>query len=133
MAEKKVKENTEPPVWEWILAAVGLALVLVAIGATLYRAMTQEASPPSFETTVQSVTASPNGFVVAFRVKNTGSQTAAAVNIEADLMRAGEKIETGTASLSYVPAHSEREGGLFFRNDPRSFELEIRALGYEKP
>lgn len=136
MAEKTTssdRENTKPPVWEWILAALGVVLVGAAIGSTLFRAVTHEASPPSFEISVDSITPSVNGFVVAFRVKNTGSQTAASLNIEADLMKGAEKVETSAATLAYAPANSERRGGLFFTKDPRAFELQIRALGYERP
>ncbi len=135
MAEKtkSKKENTDPPVWEWILAAIGLVLVSGAIGTMIYRAAWQEMSPPNLIINVESISPASNGYVVEFRVKNTGSQTAAGLNIEGNLIKAGEKIETSTATLTYAPAYSERQGGMFFTKDPRNFELQIRALSYEKP
>ena len=35
--------------------------------------------------------------------------------------------------LDYLPPHSKRRGGLFFTRDPRQFELQARAFGYEEP
>ena len=130
---KNAKENSAPPVWEWILAAFGLVLVCVAIGSMIHRGVTQESSPPNLSIQVESTTPVQNGYAVAFRVKNTGTQTAAAVNIEAILMQGEEEMENGTATITYMPAGSEREGGVFFTKDPRALELRIRVLGYEKP
>ncbi len=135
--EKEKKENQErqkeTPVWEWIIAAVGLILVVAALGTTLYRAVTEESTPPILEISVKAIVPTSNGYLVEFRVKNTGNQTAAALTIEGELKRGAESVETSTASLAYAPANSQREGGLFFTKNPNEFELNIRALGYEKP
>jgi uncharacterized protein (TIGR02588 family) len=133
MAEKKKIKTEKPPFWEWGVAAVGVLLVGLAIGTALYRAVTLEAKPPDFEITVESIKPTSNGYVVNFRAKNSGNQTAAAVNIEANLEQAGQSIETSTATLTYVPSGSERLGGLFFTKDPNQHIIKIRALGYEKP
>jgi len=135
--EKEKKENQErqkeTPVWEWIIAAVGLILVVAALGTTLYRAVTKESTPPILEISVKAIVPTSNGYLVEFRVKNTGNQTAAALTIEGELKRGAESVETSTASLAYAPANSQREGGLFFTKNPNEFEVNIRALGYEKP
>ena len=135
--EKEKKENRErhkeTPIWEWIIAAVGLILVVGAIGTTLYRAVTEESTPPILEISVKAIVPTSNGYLVEFRVKNTGNQTAAALTIEGELKRGTESVETSTASLAYAPANSQREGGLFFTKNPNEFELNIRATGYEKP
>ena len=140
MAEEKSKnkeENQEPgrktPVWEWIIAAFGLILVVAATGTTLYRALTEESTPPILEISVNSVLPTATGYLVKFRVKNTGNQTAAALTIEGELKNGAESAEKSSATLTYVPSNSEREGGLFFVNNPQSFDLKIRATGYEQP
>jgi len=123
----------ETPVWEWIIAAVGLILVVGAIGSTLYRAVTEESTPPTLGVIVDSVQRNGDGYLVKFRVKNTGNQTAAAANIEGELKNGEETAETSSAALTYVPANSERRGGLFFTKNPQQFDLQIRAMGYEEP
>ena len=140
MAEKSKnkKENRgrqrEITVWEWIIAGVGLILVVAALGTTAYRAVTEESTPPIIEISIiEPVVPMANGYLVKFQVKNTGTQTAASLTVEGSLNRGGESVETSTTTLNYAPANSRREGGLFFTKNPNEFELNIRALGYEKP
>lgn len=118
------------PVFEWVIAAVGLALVVVAIGTTVYRAMTEESTPPKLEVIINSISPNGNGYLVRFTVKNTGNQTAAAVAVEGKLK---DESETGTATLTYVPSNSERRGGLLFTKNPQQSDLRIRVTGYEEP
>jgi len=140
MAEEKSKDNAEnrerqqeTSVWEWLIAAAGLLLVIAALGTTLYRAVIEESTPPQLEISVETIVPTANGYLVKFRVKNTGNQTAAALTIEGELKQDAESAETSTATLAYAPAHSERRGGLFFTKNPRQFDLQIRATGYEEP
>jgi len=131
---KEIRERPkQTPVWEWIIAAVGLILVVAALGTTLYRAVTEESTPPILEISVEAIQPNANGYLVKFRVKNTGNQTAAGLTIEGELKRGEESAETSSATLAYTPANSQREGGLFFSKNPNEYKLEIRAKGYEKP
>ena len=131
--EENQRRQKETPVWEWIIAAIGLILVVAATGTTLYRAVTEKSTPPILEFSVEAIVPTANGYLVEFRVKNTGNQTAAGLTVEGELKRGEESVETSTATLAYAPANSQREGGLFFTKNPNDFELNIRALGYEKP
>lgn len=127
------KQETETPVWEWIIAVVGLILVLGAVGSTAYRAFTEEKTPPKLQAVVESKEPNGDGFLVRFRVENTGNQTAAAVGIEGELKNGEETAETSHSTLAYSPAHSIRRGGLFFTKNPDQFNLQIRVTGYEEP
>jgi len=73
------------------------------------------------------------GFTVRLRVVNLGDETASDVVIEGELKRGDEMVETSETTFPYVPGRSEREGGLFFSQDPRSLAMELRALGYTAP
>lgn len=136
MEEKKQsgeREETSNSVWEWLVAAVGLILVAGAIGATIYRAVTKADTPPTLAVTVDSIERRGEMFLVKFTVKNTGGQTAAAVQIEGELKTAAQIAETAEATLDYAPAGSIRRGGLFFKQDPQNSDLQIRVKGYEEP
>ena len=140
MAEEKSKRKEEnqgrqkkTPVWEWIIAAAGLILVVAALSTTLYRAITEQSTPPTLEISVEPIEQTTNGYLVKFRVKNTGNQTAAGLIVEGELKNGEESVETSTVTLTYAPANSQREGGLFFTKNPNDFEFQIRATGYEKP
>jgi uncharacterized protein (TIGR02588 family) len=134
-ADKKGNQSQtrEKSAWEWIIAVIGLILVAGAIGVVLRRAATEEASPPNLKVSVESIQPSGDGFLVKYLVRNTGNQTAAAVTIEGELKKGEKSEETGTATLNYAPAHSERPGGLFFTKNPDQFQLEVRATGYVEP
>ncbi|MGI8639738.1 MAG: hypothetical protein ACR2MG_07265 [Pyrinomonadaceae bacterium] len=137
MAEENKQENQKqtekPSIWEWIIAAVGLILVVGSIGLTAYRATTEETTPPILEITFEPSVPTANGYLVKFQVKNTGNQTAAALTIEGELKNGADSAETSTATLAYAPANSVRQGGLFFTKNPQNFDLQIRATGYEEP
>ena len=53
--------------------------------------------------------------------------------MEGELREGTESVETSNTTIEYVPAHSERKGGLFFTSDPRQYVLRLQAKGYEKP
>lgn len=108
-------------------------LVGAAIGTAFYRAISQQDTPPQIQVKVTGVTAAAHGHVVEFEVQNSGTQTAAVLNIEAQLMNGGQSVETSTATVAYSPSNSTRRGGIFFTKDPNKFQIEIRALGYESP
>ena len=120
-------------VWEWVIAAIGFVLVVAAIGTAVYRAATEELTPPVLEFAVKSVRQTHHGYLVGFTVRNSGNQTAAGLMVSGELRNGEQIVETSTARFTYAPSNSTREGGLYFSNDPASFVLNIKALGYEKP
>ena len=124
---------TDAPIWMWGIAALGLALVAASIGFMLYEAVAGDSSPADVTVQVDSTTPTRNGYLVKFRAINTGGSTVEGLTIEGTLRNGSETIETSDTVLEWVPAHSEREGGLFFTSDPRQHQLQLRAKGYENP
>lgn len=116
------------PALEWVTAVLGL-LVLAAMIAVLAReALTSGGDDvPRLTARVAAVTPVEGGHVADIIVANASGQTAAAVQVEGKL---GDEVSTAT--LDYVPGHSEARGGLMFRADPRQ-GVELAVLGYELP
>ena len=141
MAEKKTGndkskasgQTPKTPALEWVVAVLGSLLVIGAIGFLFYSAVVQTDIPPILIVKKESVTAIEGGFLVKFSLENKGENNAGAVAVEGKLLDGEKEIETSSASVSYAPSNSRREGGLFFTKDPEGFKLELRALGYEKP
>jgi uncharacterized protein (TIGR02588 family) len=125
--------GSDVPVLEWVVAIMGLILVSGSIGFLVYQAMIRDSSPPDIMLKVNSVTPISNGYLVKFKAMNQGDSTAKGLIVEGQLKDGNEDIETSETTLDYLPSHSEREGGLFFTKDPRQFELQLRAVGYEQP
>ncbi|MDQ3248692.1 MAG: TIGR02588 family protein [Chloroflexota bacterium] len=123
----------DTPLLEWLVAAIGLLLVASTLGFIVYQALQENSVPPEMTVAVETVVAQRSGYLVTFRALNAGETTAAAVTVEGELRQGDQSIELSTATLDYVPAHSGRNGGLFFTHDPQQFELKLRAIGYAEP
>jgi uncharacterized protein (TIGR02588 family) len=121
------------PLWMWGIGLVGLVLALGSIGFALYEAVAGDSSPPDVTVEVVEILPAQDGFLVEFRVINEGGTTAAGLTVEGELRDGAEIVEASDTTVEYVPSHSEREGGVFFTRDPRQYELQLRAKGYETP
>ncbi len=122
------------PVLEWISAAIGLVLTLAMLGFIAWQAWKRTGEePPAIKVHVQQILSAGDGYVVEFAAVNLSPATAAAVQIEGELVEGERAVATSQVTLDYVPGNSERRGGLFFRENPEAYGLEICALGYAKP
>ena len=127
------RRDRETPWLEWVAAAIGVALIATLVTIIGGEAMRGSPRPPDVRVRVERVTPSAGGFVVEVRAHNASQRTAAEVTVEGTLARDGETLATSEATLDYVPGHSSRRAGLFFRDDPRAHDLSVRALGYRTP
>lgn len=135
---KKQGKNDAPPgaatsKWEWVAGAVGLFLLLGAVGFIAYNALTTDPSVPLVTVEHLGTERTPGGYVVEFRARNAGPATAAAVTISGTLLDGSIEIETSQATLDYLPPQGERQGGLIFQTDPAGHELSLEAEGYVDP
>lgn len=118
---------------EWLIAALGLLLVLGTTGYLVADALVAEPSPPRIVVHADSVAAlGPSGWLVRFTARNHGRETVGEVGIVGEL-RVGADTLTARATLDYLPGRSERRGGLLFPADPRLGALRLRAEGFREP
>lgn len=118
---------------EWVIAAVGLVLVVGVIATLSIEALRDTGRPPSITVDVLSTTSVEGGYVVELSVLNDGDETAADVTIVGQLTVGGDALEEHEMALDYVPPHSARRGGIFFSNDPTTGTLTFQPEGYQKP
>ena len=118
---------------EWIVAGIGLVIVLAVLGVLTYEAAVGGESPPSIVNQVVAVMPATGGYLVQVEVRNQGGETTAGLTLEGTLKQGEKDVETSEATLDYVPGHSVREAGLFFTQNPRLYQLELRSLGYQEP
>jgi uncharacterized protein (TIGR02588 family) len=121
------------PATEWVVAAIGAALVAGTIGYLVFLALSRDEAPPDVQVVAGSVHAVQDGYVVEFRAINAGAKAAAELLIEGELEGPDGVVETSEATIDYLPPRSEREGGLIFKEDPRRLELRLSAKGYVDP
>ena len=133
MAEKRKTKASDIPPLEWGVGALGALIVAAVIGFLLYQGLAGDASPPEIHVEIKHIAPVRDGFRVQFEARNAGGEAAAQVTIEGVLSRPGAEPETSAVTLGYLPARSERGGGLFFSADPRGGDLSVRARSYEDP
>jgi len=135
MTDAKARERkSDTPLLEWIAAGIGLLLTVMVIGVVGREALTGDTEQlPEIAVAATRIAPSSPGYVLAFEASNETGGTAAAVEIEATLKDGDAIIETGKATLDYVPGYGKVKGGIYFAEDPRQHDLEIRALGFRLP
>ena len=123
---KKPAPNPKPPLLEWIMGGLGLLLTLAVLAVILREAMAP-GGPPVLEPRLHAVHGGPGAWQAEVEVRNTGSATAAAVEIEGVL---GD--ETAVVTLDYVPAGGRERIVLGFAADPRA-GLQLHTRGWTEP
>jgi len=122
-----------PPFWEWVMAGVGLLLLLASLGYLGWQAVQGPKTPPAPQ--VQALGVEPQGqrYLVRFRVHNGGDVTAEQLHVVGELRQQGQVVEQSETDFDFLPGGSSREGGLFFTRDPRGLQLDLQARSYRKP
>ena len=130
---KEQGDGPPPPLWEWVVAGVGLVLVLAVLGYLVLDAVRAPDTPPAPELQVLGVEAQGGRFLVRFRAHNRGSRTAEQLKVVGTLAQGGRTLEEADTQLDFLPGGSSREGGLFFQADPRTLQLDLQARSYLRP
>jgi len=119
---------------EWMVAAIGLAVVVgAAVYMTVYAARGADGPPLLSVRTVSVVPMGSSSHVVRFEARNDGGGTAASVHLSAELRSGNEVVETARATLDYLPRNSRRGGAFVFNRDPGELTLSLRVEGYSEP
>ena len=121
-----------PPA-EWIVAGAGLLVFTAVLGLLVWDAVAGDQSPPRITVQVESIAPSGDGYLLKFRARNDGGETAAEVVVEAELPAPDGGTETASATLDFLPAHSERRGGFFFQARPEQEAVRLRASSFREP
>ena len=133
---KKPEQNaagTQSPVLQWMAAGLGLVLVLIVLGYSVWEVLAGNGEPPQLSVVADKPTASRSGHTVPIVVRNDSTATAAAVEVVGVLEQSGVAVEERHAALAYVPGKGEARGGLVFERDPAGYTLKVTVEGYEEP
>lgn len=140
MADKhKVKKQTSDKddknrtgVLEKIFTIFSVVLLLAIAGYLVKQSFTPE-TPPAFKVDTEKPAPQGRFQSLTVRVRNIGSRTAKAVNVQAEAPTPdGEKAEA-EATLDWLPGHSTRKVTLIFPGDADTSATEAEVVGYEEP
>lgn len=123
-----------PPLLEWVVAALGLVLVLASVGVLGWHALKSPGEgAPAIAIEVRSIKPQGGSYLVEVRVRNTGESAAADLHIAGELWSGDRQLQRSELVLDHLPAGSSRQAGFFFSQDPRGHRLELRAEGFQRP
>jgi len=122
-----------PPLWERIVAGIGVLMIASLLGYLFYEVTFGDHSPPDIEVRLLEVHGNGNDWLVTFEAVNLGGRTASGVVIQGELSRWGLVAESSEVTLDFIPAKSSRRGGLYFQTDPGNRDIALRAAAYVVP
>ena len=130
--KKRKQENI--PAAEWAVAALGAALVAIALIVLVGDALRGDSEAAAITFTVDTVIVSPAGYLAKVTARNSGSETAAGLVIHGVLHGAdGAAVETSEPVLDYLPGRSTRAIAFMFTRDPALHRLSVAARAYQAP
>jgi uncharacterized protein (TIGR02588 family) len=135
MARKPAAAAKSPASRPWlerVVAGLGLSVTAGVLIVLAVSALTP-ATPPALSARAVSVTPVGAGFRVEVEVRNTGRQSAAAVELEGVLTPPSGAPETAAATLDYAPGGGAETLNLLFREDPHRGRLDLTVRGWSEP
>jgi uncharacterized protein (TIGR02588 family) len=126
--EKRAKQRLEA-----IAGVIGAGLALGTLGVIVWDGARGGGGPAAVTVETLAVHAHEGGFVLEVEVFNSGDEAAAGVVVAGELRREDTSIAESETTFDYVASGSRRRGGLFFLEDPREYQVNVRALGYVVP
>lgn len=125
--------SSDTPRLEWLLGMLGLALLVAGVCYLAYLGFANPPKPGAVIVTVLDIQPVNDAHVVKFSVRNDGGENLSHLHLIARLSDGGREIESAQAFIDYLPARSEQRGGVYLRNDPRRYILQIDPAGYMEP
>jgi uncharacterized protein (TIGR02588 family) len=131
--KRAAARNSATPALEWLLGAIGAALLLAAVALLVRDGLNRTQRPGVVEARVLDVARAGTAFVVRFELRNSGDETLSNLRVTARLADGDSVIETASTTIDYLPAHSTHAGGFYLRHDPDRYTLAIAPEGYQVP
>jgi uncharacterized protein (TIGR02588 family) len=118
---------------EWIVSSTGTILFMFTLGFVLYNAVFGNGTPANINLRTLSVQQNGTDYLITIEAFNKGDASVEGLEVEVKLLDNGNEVEKGVTTFDYVPGNSKRKGGIFFRNNPKEYKIELRPLGFEEP
>ncbi|RYF17340.1 MAG: hypothetical protein EOO30_07320, partial [Comamonadaceae bacterium] len=78
-------QEAPPSPWEWLAAAIGLALLVASLGYLVYDAQAGDGGPPAPVVRASGIESQDGRFLVRVQVANESRATAADLRVEGEL------------------------------------------------
>lgn len=115
------------PLLQWIMAGLG-AMATLAVAAILGAEAMRAETPAQLTANLGAVHTAPSGWLAEIEVRNTGRDTAAAVQV----LGVQQGRESGV-TLEHVPGEGKATAFMPFAADPRAAPPALRIEGWAEP
>ncbi len=118
---------------ERISFLIASAILVSVLGTVVYLWVRDRNSQPPLLEITSTIETRQGKYYVPFTVVNTGDETAAAVQVIAELRINGVVVEWREQTIDFLSSQEEKEGAFIFMREPRSNELTVRTASYQVP
>lgn len=129
------KQQQKRTIAEWVTFSVASSILIAIVGLVSFTWIKQPAQkPPVLVINNNKPLRKLNGqYYVPFEVVNRGGQTAASVQVKAELRINGKVEETGEQQIEFLSRKEKETGAFIFSQNPEEGELILRVASYKLP
>lgn len=129
------KQEQKRTTAEWVTFSVASSILIAIVGLVSFTWIKQPAQkPPVLVINNNKPLRKLNGqYYVPFEVINRGGQTAASVQVKAELRINGKVEETGEQQIEFLSRKEKETGAFIFSHNPEKGELILRVASYKSP
>lgn len=119
---------------EWITFGISLSILAIVISLVGYMWLNEKNQPPILTVHKKQTIREIDGkFYVPFEIVNIGGETAASVQIIAELQIADKVVEAGEQQIDFLSDDEKEEGAFIFSQNPNQGQLTVRVASYKLP
>lgn len=119
---------------EQVSFGIAASMLAILVGLVCYLWLgKREPEVPNPVVTVKPTQELLGQFHVPFELTNKGDNTAASVQVVAELSMKGAIAETGEQQIDFLSSHETESGAFIFSQDPRKGKLVVRVASYKIP
>ncbi len=129
------KQEQKRTTAEWVTFSIASSILVAVVGLVSFTWIKQPAQkPPVLLVKSNKPLRKLNGqYYVPFEVVNRGGQTAASVQVKAELRINGKVEETGEQQIEFLSRRERETGAFIFSQNPKEGELILRVASYKSP
>ena len=127
------REKRKVPAWEWMVALVGLILIVFVVGALIWEGVRGLRNPPLIELRVKKTVPQGSGELVLIEVYNRGDEVASDLKVRGSLRAGTNVLEAREITIDFVPRDSRKVVGLFFTQPTAGHDLKLEPIGFVAP
>ena len=117
---------------EWT-ALIGSSLILAIVVGVIVVQARQDESPAAPTAAVGAVEQVGEQYHLDVTVTNDGDETAANVQVSAELEVDGEVVATADQTIDFLSGSEEEDLVFVFEDDPRDGDLTVAVTGFSRP